>query len=93
MTTIYHGWTESETQTALRAEKRKAREIAFAVWNASQITDEEAEALQKALDSVRGADAADLGTRFTISGGEVMELDSHLESQYDEMNGDVELPF
>jgi hypothetical protein len=35
----------------------------------------------------------DLGTRFTISGGEVMELDSYLESRYDEANGDIDLPF
>ena len=36
--------------------------------------------------------AQELGTRFTISGGEVMELDSHLESQYNEQNGDIDLP-
>lgn len=35
----------------------------------------------------------ELGTRFTIMGGEVMELDSHLEGQYDEQNGDIDLPF
>jgi len=32
----------------------------------------------------------DLGARFIISGGEVLELDSHLESAYDERNGDIE---
>lgn len=35
----------------------------------------------------------DLGTRFTISGGEVMELDAHLEARYDEQNGGDDLPF
>ena len=36
---------------------------------------------------------ADLGTRFTISGGEVMELDAHLEARYEEQNGGDDLPF
>jgi rRNA maturation protein Nop10 len=37
----------------------------------------------------------DAGTQFIISGGEVLELDSHLESDYDERNGDIEtdMPF
>jgi hypothetical protein len=30
----------------------------------------------------------DLGTRMIISGGEVVEIDSHLESQYDEQTED-----
>jgi len=34
---------------------------------------------------------SELGARFIVSGGEVMELDSHLESAYDERNGDIEL--
>ena len=33
-----------------------------------------------------------LGTCFTISGGEVMELDAHLESQY-ELNTEEDMPF
>jgi hypothetical protein len=32
----------------------------------------------------------DWGTRFIVSGGGVLELDSHLESAYDERNGDIE---
>jgi hypothetical protein len=32
----------------------------------------------------------DLGAQFIVSGGEVLELDSHLESAYDERNGDIE---
>ena len=32
----------------------------------------------------------EIGTRFIVSGGEVLELDSHLESAYDERNGDIE---
>jgi hypothetical protein len=34
----------------------------------------------------------DLGTRCIISGGEVCEIDSHLESQYDERT-EEDLPF
>lgn len=37
--------------------------------------------------------AGELGTHTIVSGGEVLELDGHLESQYDEQNGDVDLPF
>ena len=33
-----------------------------------------------------------LGTYFTISGGEVMELDAHLESQY-ELTTEEDMPF
>jgi hypothetical protein len=36
---------------------------------------------------------SDLGTKVIVSGGEVLELDSHLEAQYDEQNGDIDLPF
>ena len=38
-------------------------------------------------------DDSDLGTNCIISGGEVLELDSHLESRYDEQNGGDDLPF
>lgn len=34
----------------------------------------------------------DYGHRFTIAGGEVMELDAHLESQY-ELNTEEDMPF
>jgi len=36
---------------------------------------------------------SELGTHVIISGGEIMELDSYLESDYDERNGGDDLPF
>ena len=67
-------------------------------------TEADADALHDLLEALDNGDwlgevtarqygDADLGTRFTISGGEVMELDGHLESRYDEQNGGDDLPF
>lgn len=65
-------------------------EQAYAVFMAAEQTlaNERASA-----EYIRTCSGDDLGTHFIISGGEVLELDAHLESQYDEQNGDMDLPF
>jgi hypothetical protein len=41
---------------------------------------------------VKAAQPENLGTNFTISGGEVMELDAHLEAQYESLT-EEDMPF
>lgn len=55
---------------------------------------EQRKAQQIVLDvaSTSAPEPENLGTRFIISGGEVMELDTHLESQY-ELNTEEDMPF
>ena len=47
----YFGWMESQEAIEMRSQERMARELSYEVFNASTLTDEEIDALDKALEA------------------------------------------
>ena len=82
-------------------QEMESQKNAARVWTSNiHVTDDDMDAVHNFIVAAEAGDRAaiaygdfDLGTRSYISGGEVMELDGHLESRYDEQNGGDDLPF
>lgn len=78
----------------------ESQKNAALIWaQCQEPADEEMDAVHNYIYAAEAGDLAalqygdfDLGTRAMISGGEVMELDAHLEARYDEKT-EEDMPF
>jgi hypothetical protein len=81
---------QSDPRTAMEL---RSNVISRALKDSDWMDAEQRESLWQELDEIhawlqKDNQPADLGVRVTIVGGEVVELDAHLESAYDDRNGD-----